>query len=231
MLFKKLIPISACLFLILGLAACGGNDEAQEVNIGVDEESKIEGNQGDAVAIVNGEEISQQQFVNQVDQVKMSYQQQGIEIDEENEVLIKNHVLDQLVNTTLIVQAATEEGFSPTNEEVQAELDQIRAQYDSEEEFNTILEQNNLNLATLENEITYQLSINRYVAAKVEEPLVSEVEIKERYDLYKQQTEEMPELEEIETQLKEEIKNEKNQASIGELVNRLRKESQIEILI
>ncbi|QOY35417.1 SurA N-terminal domain-containing protein [Anaerobacillus isosaccharinicus] len=231
MLFKKLIPISACLFLILGLAACGGNDEAQEVSTGVDEGSKIEESLGGAVAIVNGEEISEQQFVNQLEQVKMSYQQQGIEIDEENEVLIKNHVLDQLVNTTLIVQAATEEGFSPSNDEVQAELDQIRGQYDSDEEFNTILEQNNLDLTTFENEITYQLSINRYVADKIEEPLVSEVEIKERYDLYKQQTEEMPELEEIEAQLKEEIKNEKNQASIGELVERLRNESQIEILI
>ncbi|MFN7251406.1 MAG: SurA N-terminal domain-containing protein [Anaerobacillus sp.] len=240
MLIKKLTLFSSVLLLSLGLAACSGNDEAQEekMPVGEDTENLVENEDSmmdlephEPVAIVNGKEILQQELTDQYEQIKLSYLQQGVEIDRENEVVIKNYVLDQLVNTTLILQAAEKGGFSPSNEEVQEQLDQIKEQYGSEEELNEILEQNNLTLAKLEEEVKIQLTINQYLESEIKEPSVSQEEIIERYEQYKQQTDEMPELEEVEGLLAEEIKQEKNQASIGELVDKLKQASEINILI
>lgn len=237
MLHKKLIPISVGLFLALGLAACGGNDEVQEQNTQVGEEvagsedSNMDLEPNEPVAIVNGEEISQQELNDKFEQVKMFYQQQGMELEGENEVQIQKEVLDQLVNTKLISQAAAEEGFSTSQDEVQAQIEQIKEQYGNDEELNAVLEQNNLNLASLEKEIKNELTINKYLESNIEAPSVSQDEIKEKYEQYKQQTENMPELEEVKSQLEEEIKSEKGQASISELVNKLKETSEIEILV
>jgi len=235
--YKKLIPISLGLFLALGLAACGSNNEVQEQNTQVGEEvagsedSNMDLEPNEPVAIVNGEEITQQELNEKFEQVKMFYQQQGMGLDGENEVQIQKGVLDQLVNTKLISQAAAEEGFSTSQDEVQAQIEQIKEQYGNGEELNAVLEQNNLNLASLEKEIKNELTINKYLESNIEAPSVSQDEIKEKYDQYKQQTENMPEFEEVESQLEEEIKNEKGQASISELVNKLKETSEIEILV
>jgi len=232
-----LIPISLGLFLALGLAACGSNNEVQEQNTQVGEEvagsedSNMDLEPNEPVAIVNGEEITQQELNEKFEQVKMFYQQQGMGLDGENEVQIQKGVLDQLVNTKLISQAAAEEGFSTSQDEVQAQIEQIKEQYGNGEELNAVLEQNNLNLASLEKEIKNELTINKYLESNIEAPSVSQDEIKEKYDQYKQQTENMPEFEEVESQLEEEIKNEKGQASISELVNKLKETSEIEILV
>lgn len=170
-------------------------------------------------------------MTDQYDQIKLTYLQQGVEIDRENEVVIKNYILDQLINTTLILQAADEGGYSPSNDEVQEQLDQMKDQYGSEEELNKILEENNLTLAKLEEEIKIQLTINKFLDSQINEASVSQEEIAQRYEEYKQQTEEMPELEEVEGLIAEEIKQEKTQASIGELVDKLKQASEINILI
>lgn len=240
MLNKKLALISSVLILSLGLAACNGKDEAQEekMPVGEDTENLVENEDSmkdlephEPVAIVNGKEILQQELTDQYDQIKLTYLQQGVEIDRENEVVIKNYILDQLINTTLILQAADEGGYSPSNDEVQEQLDQMKDQYGSEEELNKILEENNLTLAKLEEEIKIQLTINKFLDSQINEASVSQEEIAQRYEEYKQQTEEMPELEEVEGLIAEEIKQEKTQASIGELVDKLKQASEINILI
>lgn len=240
LLKRKLIPISVGISLVFGLVACSGNDEVQEgnpqVEVGTeapaeDGENTLNLEQSEPVAIVNGEEILQHELNNQLEQVKMSYQQQGMEIEGENEIQIKKQILDQLVNTVLISQVANEEGFTPSEDEVETQIEEIKVQYGSEEKFTEVLEQNNLNLDRLKEELIKELAISKYLESNIETSTVSKDEIAERYEQYKQQTEEMPELEEVETQLEEEIKNEKNQASIGELVNKLKEKSEIEILI
>ncbi|MCT8137784.1 SurA N-terminal domain-containing protein [Anaerobacillus sp. CMMVII] len=234
MLNKKLIPLCAGLVLAFGLAACS-NDEVKEENTQPSEGTEISAVNDlapeEAVATVNGEEILQQELTNQYEQVKMSYLQMGIEIDGENEAQIKRHVLDQLVNTTLINQAAVEGGFEATEAEVQAEMDLILAEYGGEEELVKILEENNLTLASLQEEIKVQLTINKYLGDKIGTPEISQEEIEELYAQYSEQTDEMPPLEDVEMFLQEELINEKNQAAIGELVEQLKEASDIRILI
>jgi FKBP-type peptidyl-prolyl cis-trans isomerase (trigger factor) len=240
LLKKRLILISAGLVLTIGLAACSNNDKGQEENTQVAEETTVtvanplltealEPN--DPVARVNGEEISQQELTTQYEQVVLSYQQQGMAINEENQVQIKRHVLDQLVNTMLISQAAGEAGFTSSEDEVQAQLAQIKEQYGDEEKLNQVLEMNNLTIASLEKIIKQDLTINKYLVSTIEVPSVSDDEIEERYKQYEQQTENMPKLEEIKAQLEDELKSEKNQEAIAELVNKLKETSQIDILI
>ncbi|RXI96151.1 hypothetical protein DS745_20625 [Anaerobacillus alkaliphilus] len=220
MIKKKLVTVLASVCLMIGLAACGGNEEATP---------ELEENE--PVAMVNGQPISQQSLAFQYEQVKLSYQQMGLEINEETEAQIKLHVLDQLVNSTLITQAAVEEGFEASQDEIQAQLDLFIEEYGTEEEFVEVLEMNNFTLASFSDEIKSQITINKYIENKIAEPVITSSEVEERYEQYKQQTENMPELEEVYAQLEAEIRDEKNQASIGELVDQLKATSEINILI
>ncbi len=217
---KKLITAFASVALIFGLAACGGNEEAVPETV-----------DNDPVALVNGQPISQEALTFQYEQVKLSYLQMGLEIDEETEAQIKLHVLDQLVNSTLITQAAVEDGFEATEDEIQAQLNLFIEEYGTEEEFIEVLEMNEFTLASFSEEIKSQLTINKYLEHKIETPVVSTTEVEERYEQYKEQSEDMPELDEIYAQIEEEIKREKNQESVGELVDQLKATSEISILI
>lgn len=218
---KKIITACASALLVLGLAACGGNEE----------ETTVDQSENKAVATVNGEAISEHQLTFQYEQMKVSYQQMGLEITEETEAQIKMHVLDQLVNSTLITQAAIEEGFGASEDEVQAQLNLFIEEYGTEEQFIEVLEENQFTLATFTNEIKSQLTINKYLENKLETPVISMEEIEARYEEYKQQSPDIPELETIQAQLEQEIKQEKNQQLVGELVDRLKENSEINIHI
>ena len=69
------------------------------------------------VAQVNGEDITQQEFIYEVNQIEAKYQNQGIDISPFRK-MIYAQVLDSLINRQLLYQFAKEEGIEAKKEEV-----------------------------------------------------------------------------------------------------------------
>ena len=77
---------------------------------------KLSGNIS-GVAQVNGEDITQQEFIYEVNQIEAKYQNQGIDISPMRKIIYAQ-VLDNLINRQLLYQFAKEEGIEATEEEV-----------------------------------------------------------------------------------------------------------------
>jgi parvulin-like peptidyl-prolyl isomerase len=221
---SKLLLIVTGMLLVLGLVGCGTTGQ----------ESTDKGEETDVVAIVNEDSITKEEFTESLEQFKMSYAQQGMNVEDMEEAQLdqmEQQVVDQLVNTKLLLQAAEKNNIKATDEEIEQSLGQIKGQFENDEDFNNALEANKLTIAQLEKQIAEELKINQYIKDNVQEVTVEEEEVVAMYDQYKEQSEEVPAYEEVKEQLEQQIKQQKNQEEVGKLVQKLREDSKIEVKI
>lgn len=197
----------------------------------------------DAVATVNGEPITQERFDKQLEQFRAMYEQQGIDLDaEENaEMLtqIENSALNQLVQEEVLLQAAEEAGVDVSSEEISTEIEAMKAQFGTEEEFNGILEDIGMTLEDLDRMVDVQLTIDRYLAEAVEAIEVTDEEVQTSYDEYVaymdaqevpegEEPQEIPTFEEVKEALRDQIASQRQETAIGEHIGSLMEESTIE---
>lgn len=123
---------------------------------------------GGADATVNGEKISKERL----------YQElvgQGGE-----------PALDYLISDMLIQQQARKKNIVITDEEINKELEEIKAQFPTEEQFNAALEQNNTSIDRLKDSIRTNLSANKLYESQMDLTEASLQEFfstnKDRYD-------------------------------------------------
>ncbi|QOR67262.1 SurA N-terminal domain-containing protein [Cytobacillus suaedae] len=221
---QKIVMLLTSILLVLGLVGC----------VATGQESKDKSKEDGVVAVVNDENITQQEFDESLEQIKMTYAQRGMNVEDLEEAQVKEmeqQVVNQLVNTKLLLQAAEKNNINATEEEVEQSLVQIKGQFENDEEFNSALEANNLTIAQLEKQIADELKINQYITENTAEVTVKEEEIVAMYDQYKEQSEEVPAYEEVKAQLEQQIQQQKNQEEVGKLVQKLREDSEIEVLI
>lgn len=220
-MLKKLILLSLITILVFSLVGC--NEEAN---------NDVE----DAVAIVNGEEISREKFDSLVDQQKiMISQQQEIDFESEDgkEMLgrLEEYVLENLIVEKVLIQEAREMGYEVTKEDVEKELEEIIFQFGSEEEFEELLKENNIELDELKETINNEMIVNEYVENELDEIKVSEEEAKAIYDQYKEGNQDMPDFEDIKEQIIEDTKRQKREREISKLIDDLVENSDIEKFI
>ncbi|MEQ6378329.1 SurA N-terminal domain-containing protein [Bacillaceae bacterium S4-13-58] len=221
---KWMMVIGLIASLTLFVAGCSNDEEIE------------------AAAIVNGEEISMEEFNLTYDQITTQYEQFGMNV-EEQEDQIKQMVIDQLVNTEIIVQKSEETDYEPSEEEIDQEYDMILEQIGGEEELQTALEESDMTKEDLRKDIRTQLKVNQFLENSVEEPQVSEEEIQQSYDdmiaqaeqdnaeAEEGQEQEIPEFEEVKDAIEQQLIQTKKQESQQELIEKLRSESDVEILI
>ncbi len=140
---------------IMVVAACAGDNGASVEDT------------DDVVAVVNGREISRSTFEQQMQAQMQQYQAQGMEIDEEQREAIEEQLLDQLIARELLLQDGEDRGIAPSDDEVSAQLEQIRSQFPNEEAFQEALEQQNLTLEEIESDIAEQIIIEEILQGDV----------------------------------------------------------------
>lgn len=249
-MIRKFGKLSLVVSIMLILAACGGQggNEAQV------EEPEVD--MGDPVAIVNGENIYEVEYESMTEKMIASYEQQGIELgDNESEQMleqIRQQALDQMIQQEVLLQNAERSGLIPSEETVEEEIDSIRSQFESDEEYEIALEQNMLTENELKETLEKELSIEAYIGDNIPEVDVTDEEIEEYYRQYKTQQEEqikameasgediqedqmammeVPGIEEIKEELKAGLIQQKEQEHLMALIDELLKDSDIEILI
>jgi hypothetical protein len=218
-----------CLFV---LGACNDNSSKQEQ--GQEQEAKDEEK---VIATVNGKEIFQSEFDLLLLDTTTTYAQQGMDVeslDDKMKEQIETQVLDQLINTELLLQQAESEGIKAEEASVTERFDEMKAQFEDEKKFEEALEKNKLTVDSLKDRIESELQITTYLEKNVGETSVTEDEISAVYEQYKEamvtQKQEVQKLEDIKVQLEQQAVMQKRQEKISEIIDQLRNDNEVNIL-
>ncbi|WP_428912345.1 SurA N-terminal domain-containing protein [Niallia sp. Krafla_26] len=217
------ILISVLVFI---LGACS-NESSKE--------SKTE-----TVATVNGEEILKKDYDKQLENSKAYFQQQGMNVDDlDNQAQeeFEQSVLDQLINTKLLLQTAQKEGVTIEQSEINAEVDKMKSQFEDTKKYQEALKENQLTEKNLKEEIKDQLTLTKFFDKRIGDITVSDDEVKSMYEQYKKQAESQgqerleDDFESVKPQLEQQAIAQKKNEKITELIEGLRKDSEKNIKI
>jgi len=81
-------------------------------------------------------------------------------LDQSTILSFKKNILDQLINYELLYQQAQKEKVKIHSDEINLEIDKIKDNFSTPEEFNEALKANNITLTQLKEDIRRQLMIN-----------------------------------------------------------------------
>jgi hypothetical protein len=194
----------------------------------------------EVVAKVNGENIPSEDYQKELESAKAMYAQQGMdfeEIDGEKKEEVERSVLDQLINTKLVLQSAEKDGISVEQDEIDSELGNVKGQFEDDKQYKAALKENKVTEEELTQQIREQLIISRYLDKNIGDIAVSEDEMKVYYDQYKEQAESMEqEVQDFETmkpELEQQAVAQKKNEKVSKLIEDLRasNEENIEILL
>ena len=128
------------------------------------------------VATVNGEEIYRDDFEQALEQEKMQYEMQGMDLGSEEmaDTLkeLEQHVLDNyFIVPTLVKQKAEEEGINVSDEEIEERYQEYVVAFGGEDELLDQLEAANISREDINEDIANELSIQRYLDNYLDEYL------------------------------------------------------------
>lgn len=187
----------------------------------------------EVVARVNGEEIKKADLESSEAQILAGQQVDPATLTDENRKQLRLQALDTLVSNALIRQATASSGLTASEEEVKAQLEKVKGQFEDEAKYQEALTAQGMSEQSLLSMITIDLGVQKYLqqTLNLESVTVSEEELKELYDKEAAVVKDMPALEEIHDQYKGFIIQQKQQQKIGEHVKELAGKGQIEVLI
>lgn len=241
---------------VVALAACGSQgDEAKpkessaaaEQSPGADSAQDQQGkpNTKDipkVVAEVNGEKILKDDFVplfeTQYQQMQMQAQQSGQPVDEKG---LKKQTVENLVSTEVLVQEADKRKIDVSDKDIDKGLkESAKSGQMSEKDFLKAMKDQGMDEENVRSELKNQLKIEGLVEDEYGEFEVTGEEIGQAYEQAKSQQEqmaqqggqgqqEMPPIEDMRPQLKEQVKNQKSQEATQKYAKKLRKQADVTI--
>src|SRR5699024_647363 len=154
---------------------------------------------------------------------KSELAQVGQDIEDDSEM--KNAAIDALVGQELLKQDAENQGIEIDEDEVESEFKTFKEE--NEEELTSLLDEYDLSENAFKDQLHFSLIYELYLESDDPEMEISDDEVQEMYDELKGENEEMPELEDVEEQLKQGIRQEK----IQEKIEDLKEDAEVETLI
>ncbi|HET7628886.1 MAG TPA: SurA N-terminal domain-containing protein [Bacillales bacterium] len=232
--------------LVLALAACGGNEEGKSAKSGDDgkstekeaHEPKMKGlvDEDKTVVIVNGEKVKGATYnpiLKRIEQMHLLAQaQKGDQKASKADIYKKSkqQALDSVIGQTLLLQDADKKGYRPSEEEVNDRVEQLKQQYGGEKKLKQTLSEQNMTMAELKKNMGMKIEWETYLEKEVDVN-VTDKEIQAFYENYKEKTEKPKKLAEIKPQIKKELERQKKQQKINDIVDELKKKSEIEVKI
>lgn len=190
----------------------------------------------DVVAVVNGVDITSERFIQGMEQAAQQVAQQGADpSDEATRAQMESQTTTALVNTELLTQAAAEAGVTADQAAIDAEIDSIAAQFESEEVFQSELDAAGLTLEELRADFAEQLTIDAFIrqTPEWESVAIEEGEAQAFYDNVASQNseQEVPPFEEVEGAIEEQLLASKQQEITQSIIERLRADADINVVI
>ncbi len=139
-------------------------------------------------AKVNGESISVEELNKQVEQLKKQYPQMFEGADGEGRLLdFKQRLLDNLINQELVRQAAEDKGIKVSDEDVNKQIDQLKAGFKDPKQFEQALKSAGMTEDALKKQIKEQLLTQRLIESLSKDSNVDEAAVKAYYEKNKTQ--------------------------------------------
>ena len=140
------------------------------------------------VAKVNGETISTDTLNQQLEQLKKQYPNMFTGADGEGRLLdFKQRLLDNIVNQKLVEQAAKDKGIKVSDADVQKQIDQLRAGFKDQAQFDAALKSAGMTVDGLKVQIRNQLVTQKLIESLSANNKVSDADIQAYYDKNKEQ--------------------------------------------
>lgn len=217
---------------MLIISACGdGNKEEaaegeQPRKVEITEEELIDNEK--VVAKVNETEILGSQY-NPAYRERKELENFNVAPDEDIDTdKIKEITLEGLIGQELINQETEKLGINVKEEEIEEELELLKEQQG--DMIDSLLEQFNWTEEDLKDQIRNDLTNNRYVNEKIEVD-VTEEEIKAEYDRVKEESDKVPEFDEVKENIKIQMIKQKQNEELFKHIEKIKETADIETLI
>ncbi len=139
-------------------------------------------------AKVNGDEITIDELNAQVDQLKKQYPQMFEGADGEGRLIdFKQRLLDNLISAKLVQQAAEDKGIKISDSDVQKQIDQLKAGFKDDAQFQEALKSAGMSADGLKKQIREQLLTQKLIESLQSNEKASEADIAGYYEKNKQQ--------------------------------------------
>jgi len=112
----------------------------------------------DVVATVNGEEIGRQEFEQLLNYFRYQYSQQGMQVQGAQLQQLQAMVLESLIDNELMYQIAEENGYGPSDKELNEELQKTKEQFADESAYQQALNQQGMSEQELKQELAKQMT-------------------------------------------------------------------------
>lgn len=238
---RKLVMLALALGLVFVLAACGGDDNADDdaaqenseeaagspEDFEVTEDEKLKDDE--VVAKINDQEIKGEQYNALYPQIKMQISSMGEDVGQGE---MKDQTVEALVSQELLRQAAEEKGIEASDDEVDEQIDEFKSQ--DEEQYEAFLDQYQLTEDTLKDQLKFELTLDQYAEEEFDDLEATDSEVKEMYAQLEAQGgegQEIPELEDVEDQIKAQITQQKKAEKTQEKVDELKEEADVKTMI
>ncbi|WP_082234064.1 SurA N-terminal domain-containing protein [Halobacillus massiliensis] len=223
----KKLALTTLTFVLaaLLLAACSNNEQA-DVNKDTNNKDK---NKTGPVAIVNGKEISREEFESQVNGTKKQYEEMGMNLDGQEDTM-KESIAEQMIRLELLKQEAEKKGYEVSEDELNKRYEEFISQFESDDAKDKAFKDSNLDEEKVKEELNKSLLINKYVDENTEEVKLTEKELKKEYETMKDQRgdgQKMPGYEKIKDDIKRQVINRKENDQLLDLVDQLKKDADI----
>jgi FKBP-type peptidyl-prolyl cis-trans isomerase (trigger factor) len=189
---------------------------------------------GEAAAIVNGEKISREALDTRIELVLSSSQSEGIDTSDPAFLKqLEEQVLNELINTALLLQAASMEGIRAERADIDEQYQLIVAQFGNEEVIKDTLKASGISTRALRQNIAEQIIINKFIDEQMESKnvAVTSEEIDAFYNQIRESQTQVPPLEEIRLDLENQLTAQKTQQFALALIGELRATADIKLLL
>lgn len=183
-----------------------------------------------AVATVNGLVIPRSDF----EELQTEYAtQQGIDLaalDEASMKSLEGDIIDSLIAQALVDQAVEASGITVGDERIDAQMEVIRARFETQEEFEKALSDEGLSEDELRSQVHNDLAVEAYFEQELSLSTIAPTD-DEVATTYQQMSGggEAPPLEEVRSQVEQFFIQQKQQELIAGLIEKLRASADIEI--
>lgn len=183
-----LIAVIVVMMLFTSPLFAGGN---QEEEADTSDQTTESGSQGageaqgpeDPVAEINGEAVLRSEFESAFERSRRQMAQQNPMATDAQLNELRSQVLNNLIDREVLFQESVTEGFGVSDERVDLEIESIRGQFSTEEEYQQALDNLGVSEAELELDIAKSLAIQGLLEEEVLGPLeVSDEEARSFYE-------------------------------------------------
>ena len=183
----------------------------------------------DTVAIVNGEKILRSELA--LAEAQLAGQQGATTT--EAKAAVEKQALDSVIGRTLLLQAATQAGFTASTTAVDAQIAAAKTQLGGQDGLDKQLATQGMTEDSLRVQISENLAIQAYLeqTLKLSALTATDAEVKATYDQVSSGQSGIPALSEVKEQVKQLVLQQKQQALIGGQVEKLRTAGSIQVLI